>query len=69
MARCLKCGVVSKSTQQKMCWKKWQLCGHCAAEEHPEAYSIMHVKRMATWSDKKRIQQPKKVVAFFGEPS
>ena len=63
MARCLKCGAVSKSTQQKLCWKEWQLCGYCAAEEHPECYSEMHVKRMA--SKLKRIQQPKKVVGFF----
>ena len=65
MARCKKCGAVSKSIQQKRCWKRWQLCGVCAAEEHPEAYTVMHVKRMASWSNRIRIQQVKKRVGFL----
>jgi len=65
MARCKKCGTVAKSTQKKICWKLWQLCGYCAAEEHPEAYSVMHVKRMATWSSRTSIQRVKKPVGFL----
>ena len=65
MARCKKCGSVAKSTQKKMCWKLWQLCGYCAAQTHPEAYTEMHVKRMATWSKRIHIQQQEIPVGFF----
>lgn len=43
-----KCGNRTPSPQNKKCWRLWQLCGVCAAIEHPEKYSKMYVRKMIT---------------------
>ena len=41
-----RCRNITASPQNKLCWRKWQLCGDCAVKEHPEAYSEMYTKKV-----------------------
>ena len=40
------CRKRTASPQDKKCWRKWQLCGDCAAVEHPEEYTPRYVKKI-----------------------
>ena len=36
--RCKDCGKCIKEWRKRKCWVKWQLCGMCGVNAHPEAY-------------------------------